>query len=479
MLKFALIAALVCLVAADTAKLDGTKRAESIELDAKKLDALRAITEVRSAEVEWNETVWGPNPCETRRNFNYYLAFPNDTARYIRCDPWGSAIVRTCVDGTEWNMWALRCDISSEIRNVTFVLPHRVFNCSLSGQQCLNEGVCTESSLGGDRCVCKPLWTGLNCETPVDNNDLAHEILNGTFSWHKFRQEVAALNLTVDVSSYEVFKSQLDAAAYAELQKYISLYNGTEVRYDTLINNLVERILSDIYPDAAYLSAFNASAVSVVDLVELIPHLMSYSKYSLERYQDVFAKYHQVLDTLIEYLNSTRHGHPHLREEARAYARVTAIFLNQTVEQQQAAGQQTPSNINDISSFLEHRDETHDQLSEDQIIESLRVQFNQTLSVTQQLFLGLDAFQHEIADLIQKGDQSVYSLTLDQSKLNGTAVIVDLLNQISTASVHVWDQLVNYGFWYITSMLTTPIHELIAQHEAVMAHIANATQVQA
>jgi hypothetical protein len=254
MLKFFLIAALVVLAQADQPrKLEGEKRAESIELEAKKIDALRAITEVRGADVEWNETVLGINPCLTRRNFNYYLAFPNDTGRYIQCDPWGTGIIKTCVEGTVWNMWALRCDISSEIRNLTFVLPHRVFNCSLSGQACLNEGVCTESSLGGDRCVCKPQWTGLNCESPVDTNDLAHEILNGTFSIHKFRQELDSLNLTVDVAFYESYKSQLDPAAYAELMKYMSLYKAREVRYDTLINNLVERILADIYPDAAFL----------------------------------------------------------------------------------------------------------------------------------------------------------------------------------------------------------------------------------
>jgi hypothetical protein len=43
----------------------------------------------------------------------------------------------------------------------------------------------------------------------------------------------------------------------------------------------------------------------------------------------------------------------------------------------------------------------------------------------------------------------------------------------------VWDQLVNYGFWYITSLLTTPIHEIVAQQKLMAEHIANVTAVHA
>lgn len=477
MLKLTLIAALVCLAQATPSM--STRRAESIELDAKKLDALRAITEVKSSEVVWNETVWGVNPCGSRRNFNYYLAMPNDTSRYIRCDPWGTAVIRTCVEGTLWNTWALRCDVSTEIRNTTFVMPHRVFNCSLSGQPCLNEGVCTESVLGGDRCICKPTWTGLNCETPVDINDLAHEILNGTFSLHKFRDEIDVLNVTADVSTYEAFKSQLDEAAYAELHKYISLYKGREVRYDTLMNTLVERILADIYPDAQFLATFNVSAISVVDLAELIPHLMSYSKYSLERYSDVFAKYQEVLVSLFGYLNNTVNKHEHLHKEAFAYSRVTAVFLNQTVSALVGQEMTVPSNINDIQSFLDRRNETHAGLSEKQILDSIRVQFNNTLSATQQLFVGLEAFQRDVAKLLEKSDKSVWSLTLLESKLNGTAVITNLLAEITSSSIQVWEQLVNYGFWYITHLLSSPMHEIVAAQKQIVDIIANATQVTA
>lgn len=441
----------------------GEKR--SVELndldEAKKIDEVRALTEIRDAEEPLNITALGFNPCDTRRNFNYYVVYPENPSRYIQCDPWGTGVVRTCVDGTLWNMWALRCDLASDIHNMTLVLPKRVFNCSLSSMKCLNEGVCTESTLGGDRCVCKPEWTGLNCETRVDTNDLYHEIMNGTFSIHRFRLELEALNITSDVSTYEVYRSQLDNATFGELMRYMSLYKGREVRYDTLMNNLVEQVLEDIYPDAAFLSAFNASSVSVVQLVELIPNLMSYSKYSLERYEDVFVRYQDVLGRLVEYLNSTRVDHPTLRREAEEYTRLTAIFMNQTVAATEAA-KSTPSRVENVEELLESRDEAqaHTQLTEKQIRDSLRVQFNQTLVSTQRLFVALEEFQRGVAELVQSGSQDVFSMTLTQSKLNGTAVIAEMLQQIAVSSDSIWDSLVNYGFWFITTMLVTPAQQL-------------------
>jgi hypothetical protein len=225
-------------------------------------------------------------------------------------------------------------------------------------------------------------------------------------------------------------------------------------------------------------SAFRGDQVSVVDLVELIPHLLSYSKYSLERYEDVFVKYQQVLGKLVEYLNSTHSSHPRLREEAKEYSLITAIFLNKTIEQQaELSAKQTPLNVNDISSFLDRKPESHEELTQEQVIDNLRVQFNKTLTATQQLFIGLEGFQRDIAELIQKGDKSVFKLTLAQSKLNGTAVVVKTLGEISASGLQVWDQLVNYGFWFITSLLTTPISEIVAKNEQIIAQIANLTQV--
>jgi hypothetical protein len=401
---------------------------------------------LRADEEPLNVTEWGQNPCENNRNFNYYLAYPNETTRYIQCDPWGTGTIKTCLKGLIWNMWALKCDDAKNIRNsTTFILPHKVFNCSMSGHECLNGGVCTESSLGGDRCVCKPDWTGQACETRVDTSDLTHEILNGTFSIEKFRKHVESLNITIDVADYARYKDILDNVTYVQLNKYLALYKGREVRYDTLFNNLVENILQNIYPDAAFLSAFNSTSVSVVELIQIIPNLMSYSKYSLERYQDVFAKYQQVLNSLVKYLNSMNNKLPNLRAQAIQYSELTSVFMNHTVQQDNNSS----ASVSEASLFTA---DTNHHLSEEQIRESLHTQFSATMNVTERLFSGLDKFQNEVMQLVKNNTRDVFSLTLKESKLPGTAEVQDMLDQIVSSGQNIWDSLVNYGFWFVTTV---------------------------
>jgi hypothetical protein len=435
--------------------------------------ALRSV-EAALGDLPLNTTEWPQNPCASTRNFNYYIPFPNDTARYIQCDPWGTGIVKQCDEGTVWNTWSLRCDKIENVHNTTLILPHRVFNCSLTGHQCLNGGVCTESSLGGDRCICRPEYTGPVCESKVDINDLTHEILNGTFRIHQFYEQLKAQNITVDVAEYAKYKDMLDNATYQALMEYMSLYKGTQVRYDTLVNNLVENILEDIYPDAAYLSVFNSSTVSVVDLVQLIPNLMSYAKYSQERYQDVFAKYQEVLHRLTSYLNSTDNMHwESMRHEALEYSHLTAVFLNQTVSM---------LNVTNVSSstphemiWNSHHAASNEQPTEEEVRERLRISFNKTLTATSRLYESLESFQNQVMELVQNGTTDVYSLTLEQSNLNGTAEVKKLLDQITCSSIKVWDSLVNYGFWFITTMLTTTADDLAHQQLAVLNLIKNST----
>lgn len=442
----------------------------------------RAIRSVEAAmgDLPLNTTEWPQNPCASTRNFNYYIPFPNDTDRYIQCDPWGTGIVKQCEEGTVWNTWALKCDKIESVHNLTLVLPHRIFNCSLTGHQCLNGGVCTESSLGGDRCICSPEFTGPMCESKVDTNDLTHEILNGTFSIHKFYEFLKGQNITVDVAEYAKYKDLLDNATYEALMEYMSLYKGTQVRYDTLVNNLVENILEDIYPDAAYLSTFNSSVVSVVDLVQLIPNLMSYAKYSQERYQDVFAKYQEVLHHLTTYLNSTENMHlESMRKEALEYSQLTAIFLNQTVSMLNATAANVSSTPEMFLNNHHSAGAANEQPTEEEVRERLRINFNKTLAATSRLYQSLESFQIQVMELVKNGTTDVYSLTLEQSNLNGTAEVKKLLDQITCSSIKVWDSLVNYGFWFITTMMTTTADALAHQQLAMLNVIKNATVAEA
>ena len=453
-------------------KFDELVKAEKVEKKEVQGGEKVEKVSVRAAEITeepLNATEWIVNPCESNRQFNYFQAYPNDTSRYIQCDPWGTGLIKRCPEGLIWNMWALRCDRAENVQNsTTLTVPQPVFNCSSVGYECLNSGVCTESSLGGFKCVCRPEFTGQFCESKVDLTDLTHEILNGTFSLTAFRQQLAALNITSDAAQYERYREQLDNATYAELINYISLYGQHEIRYDTLINNLVENVLEDIYPDAAYLSTFNASTISVVELVRLIPNLLSYSRYSLERYQEVFAKYQSVLARLVLRLNETE---PRLRQESTQYTRLTAIFMNQTL----ALINQTYSHTENVQSLLESsttQQQQHTQMNETQVREQLRVQFNATLRATESLYQALERFQQGVLNRTEKGED-IYRMTLAECRIEGAVEVQRMLETVSQSSVQIWDSLVNYGFWYITSILSTPA-QVLAQEQQVLAQVIEA-----
>ena len=211
---------------------------------------------------------------------------------------------------------------------------------------------------------------------------------------------------------------------------------------------MVENILEDIYPDAAYLSTFNASQISVVELVRLIPNLLSYSRYSQERYQEVFDKYQNVLVRLVEILNSTG---LRIREEAVAYNRLTSIFMNQTL----ILMNQTLSGSENVNALIDNQGVQQSKLSESQIRELLKVQYNITLGAAEKLYESLEKFQLGVMAEAQN-NTDIYRLSLPQCKIEGAAEVQQLLEGVSSSSVQVWDSLVNYGFWLITSSLTSP-----------------------
>lgn len=410
---------------------------------------------VKPTEEQATSQLTATGLCEASE-FKYFQPHPTNAAKYIQCDPWGTGVEKSCDNGTVWNMWSLKCDFEANIKNLTFTMPPKSveqtaepFNCSLVGVECLNGGVCSQSMMGSFKCVCKSEFTGEFCETKVDLTDLSHEILNGTFSVVDYKLRLIEENVTVELGFYERYKDQLDEVTYTELMKYLSMYKQGEVRYDTLVNYLIEDILQDIYPDAQYLSSFNASAQSVVSMVRLIPSLLSYSRYSFERYEDVFAQYQKVLTGLVSILNSTV---PTIKEEAYEYSTLTGIFLNQTM----MIVNQTLMNTENRTLMVENQSMESMQLSDMDVKNSLRSNFNSTLQTTERLFQSLDEFQMNVIDEMSR-NSNIYNLTLAEAKFSGAQETLMLFTEISASSSQIWDSLVNYGFWFLTNMFTQPI----------------------
>jgi len=380
--------------------------------------------------------------CQTSIQFKYYLPHPSSSVKYVVCDPWGTGLVRACPEGKMFDQWTLQCSAREEIRNMTFTMPvHKTHQtkpsaCNSSESLCLNNGVCVESN-DSLRCMCSSDFTGQFCETIVSSiTSLYSEIMNGTFSFRQFQRQLIELNMTnVDASHYHQYKDVLDTDVYDDLMKYLLSFRKDEVRYDHAMNELIEDVLEDIYPDAEYLASFNASSQQIVDMVRFIPNLLSYAKYSFERYELVFQQFKGVLNRLVVLLNTTE---PALRSYAMKYSELTVMIANRTQENIQSIQVFTQMNVG--------------QVSENELISNIGTNYNATLESTQRLYKLLDRFVTFVTEELVKNPKTL-SLTLAESKFPVCEEVLQIFNEISTVSAQIWENLVQYGFWYVTSNL--------------------------
>jgi len=397
--------------------------------------------------------------CDLSSQFNYYLPHPTDPAKYIQCDPWGTSEIRTCLNNTIWDSWSYKCALKEDIKNITVQFPSGPskanmslvpVKCTSNEVECLNGGYCM-IAYGEPKCVCSALYTGEFCEINVNQSDLYHQILAGNFSIEDFKKRLYEENVTTDKSYYEKYRSKLDNVTYNALIQYLSLYQKDDIRYDTLVTILMEDILDNMYPDAKYLSMFNASSQSVIDMVQMIPSLLSFSKYSFERYDKVFAEFQRVLDKLVEYFKVSI---PRIKLEASEYTKLTYLFLNKTVQGTIFKSENT--------SQLMIQDAVSESIrfNEGEVRDSIRDNFNSTLQASTKLFELFDSFQNAVLAESQV-HPGVLNMTLAQSKITGAVEIVRLFEDISGASAQIWDSLVNYGFWYITNAFAEDKKEVL------------------
>jgi len=379
--------------------------------------------------------------CQTASQFKYYLPHPSNSVKYVVCDPWGTGLIRSCPEGQLFDQWALKCSLLDEVRNMTFTMPtieqpQTTLTCNSSESLCLNNGVCFESS-GSLRCMCSSEFTGQFCESAISSQtSLYSEIMNGTFSYREFQRQLIELNVTRnDATQYERYKEILDKDVYDELMKYLLSFGKDEVRFDLILNELIEDVLEDIYPDAEYLASFNASSQQIVDMVRFIPNLLSYAKYSFERYEVVFQQYRTVLDRLLVLLNTTE---PVLRTHAFEYSQLTAMILNRTQE------------TSETSQVFSQMDGAR--MSESDVRTTIGSGYNSTLESTQRLFKLLDRFQTFVTEELVKNPKTL-GLTLGESKFPICSEVLEIFKEISTFSAQIWENLVQYGFWYVTGGL--------------------------
>jgi len=396
-----------------------------------------------------------PSPCDVPE-FKYYQPHPTDPKRYYQCDPWGTFVEKKCdVEGTIWDRWTLTCLTENKVVNISdIVLPtitRRVsagFNCTIEGQRCHHGGICVvESELY--RCSCTVGFVGDFCETHTDDFDLYADIMSGNFSMDNYIKRIINENVTVDITYFEHFKGVWDPATYGKIIDYMTQYKSGLVRYDTLVSRLVKDVLGDIYPDAEFLRTFNVSNQNVVTTLRLVPNLLSYAKYSAERYQDVFVQYQHVLEQLWSFLNVSV---PRLRQEAVRYTDLTKFFVSNKI------GEETTHVLNyTIAKRFGGRNflnDTLNNITDVAIREILRVDFATILDRVNTLNSMVHDFSNSVVTEWKKSPNFIFN-TVGQTGFTKAADFIKIFREIHTVNCKIWHKLVSYGFWYITNVFTT------------------------
>lgn len=424
--------------------------------------------------------------CDGSQGFKYYQSHPTNESLYIQCDPWGQAIVKECEWGLVWNQWKLNCSTVEEVRNASssvidgsefdlISVVQALFDCNQPQYACVNGGVCTKLS-AGYKCVCSGNFTGDLCEVKIDSTSIYSEILSGQFPFESYKKSLAN-EVQIDEQKYfEQFKDTISPDTYDHLMKYVQSYQQGQVRYDRLVSCLIEDLLQDIYPDAFYLSVFNASQESVGNVVRMVPNLKSYWQYSNERYVQVFYQYQKSLQQLIPLLNSSW---PTVKEEATEYYKLFSQFLNSSLllnsssvydekwnaTQYYTSGQDYNSTYGiqgSSFSFGSRPSEVSrknglgggsgpiNQWSESDVMGKMKSEYNETQQATQVFFDVLEKFRTKALVAI-KHDQRVVNQPLCEVNFDYVKDTIERLDEVSKSSTEIWASLVNYGFWYLTN----------------------------
>jgi len=391
--------------------------------------------------------------CTSSSQFKYYIAHPHDMTKYIQCDPWGTAKVMSCMEGKQWDAWTLNCEWPKDIKNLTAVWTDLelslnitdTVDCNKEQFKCLNKGVCKKIKEEWG-CMCAEGFFGEFCEMQMDMAFVYADIMNGTFMFKKYEEMILSENITenFDIAYYEKYKKDIDPKTYDELVAYLSKFDKKDVRYDILINFLVSDILKDLYPDAFYLTQFNASTHYVSTMVRLIPNLLSYSKYSFDRYEEVLVEFMKCLDRVVELIKTQK---PKWEELATEYITLTNMFVNQTTEllsKEQHIPITEPTTVK--------TDKPLKSISDHDFKILMREEFNKTYVNSVKLIEKLAEFQKSVL-LGEKKDPALATVTLGESKLPGTMEVIALFEEIEHTGAEIWMSLNNYGFWYVTNSL--------------------------
>jgi len=299
----------------------------------------------------------------------------------------------------------------------------------------MNGGICNMYPTGG-KCVCMSNFTGDYCQFKNTSFGVFEQLINSSFSLDVYRKsrplfdEFFVYNGTIDASVVS------DAITRDRINQYLSLYPNGTMRFDMLVNYLIQDYLSLIYPWQFFLQEFGYQSEVQMGYINAIPSLLLSSKYAYDKYDQMWAVYEDVLKNLVNYL--PKHL-PNIRQEAELFFQIYEGIFAQFEK------------TGNFSGFMASETNTTF-VTIDILKNKIRRDFNETLGLSFELFRTLSSFDQEIgvraamttnlnASFIE---QQLFNFTVDEK-------VISMIGNLSETNAEIWDSLSFHGFWYVVS----------------------------
>lgn len=378
--------------------------------------------------------------CRSEEKFKYYRSHPTSEDKYVECNPWGKGTVKTCPLGRIWDEFHEICstpEVMEISKNLTadFLQLEKMgdlyktvenVNCNNSDYKCMNGGECVAISEDEYECKCTKRFFGFMCEHRALKNSIFTQIMTEKFDLKEFKSKLARVfnSKKINMEDMEQVKKEVTETSHEEIMSYLDNFQNGEIRYDMVLNNLIENILEDIYPDAYYLSSFNASSHTLLDVVRTIPSLISYTKYSGDRFAEVFFKYQEVLGMVVENLNSTW---TNARRDATDYIKISNHIMNATHIDLETFSR---TNLTDINM-------------------SLDANFNRTQEADNYM-MELEVLRRNLIKEMIMRPAMINTKLCDMTQKVQIRDLISIFDSVANSSVEIINSLFSYGFWLVT-----------------------------
>lgn len=271
------------------------------------------------------------------------------------------------------------------------------------------------------------------CQHRAFKNSIFSQIMTDKFNYTQFKTDLSKVfdSKLINEEDMKELKKSVKETTHEEIMAYLENFNDGQIRYDMVLNNLIENVLEDIYPDAYYLSQFNASSHTLLDVIRTIPSLISYTKYSADRYTEVFFKYQEVLEKIVFSLNSTW---TNVDKYAIEYIKVSDHVLNET-------------HVDIFGGF--------NRTSLEEVNMNLETSYNQT-EESNRFILELQVLRRSLIKEMVLRPTMINTKLSEMTQKVQIRDLISIFDNLANNSISVINSLFSYGFWLVT--------DSIAQH---------------